>query len=61
MGNEEMWKWEECTLQQATDVLLLQSSDVMRKLMSIHVLTERSPLPDSWHQLCNSIASWSAS
>ena len=53
MRNEEMGKWEEATLhftQQTADVLLLQSSDVMRNSMSIHALTERSYLPDSWHQ-----------
>ena len=43
-----MRKWEEVTshfTQQTADVLLLQSSNVMRKLVSIHALTERS----SWH------------
>ena len=53
MGNEEMGKREEDTLhftQQTADVLLLQSSNVMRKSKSIHALTERSSLPDSWHK-----------
>ena len=51
MGNEEMGKWEAGTLHftQQTDVLLLQSSNVMSKSMSIHALTDRSSLPDSWH------------
>ena len=65
MGNEEMGKWEADTLhftQQTADVLLLQSSNVMSKSMSIHALTERSSLPDSWHiRVCNGIASRSAS
>ena len=48
-----MKKWEEGTLyftQQTADILLLQSSNVMRKSMSMHALTERSSLPDSWDQ-----------
>ena len=50
MGNEEMGKWEEGTLhftQQTADILLLASSNVMSKSMSIHAFTERSSLPDS--------------
>ena len=70
MGNEEMGKWEEVTLhftQQTADVLLPQSSNVMRKSMSIHALTS---LPDSrhkrgmqWHciTVCKLIASISSS
>ena len=43
MGNEEMGKWEEGTLhftQQTADILLLQSSNVMRKSMSMHALRD---------------------
>ena len=37
MGNEELRKWEKCTshfTQQTADILLLQSSNVMRKSLS---------------------------
>ena len=57
MGNWEMGKWEEGTLHftQTADVLLLQSSNVMRKSMSIHALIETSSLPDSWQGQCPSM------
>ena len=47
-GNGEMGKWEGTMhfTQQTEYILLLQSS----KSMSIHALTERSSLPDSWDQ-----------
>ena len=60
MGNQEMGKWEESTLhftQQTADVLLLQSSNTMRKSMSIHALIETSSLPDSWQSQCPSMHS----
>ena len=38
------------SLSKLHDVLLLQSSNVMRKSMPIHTLIERLSLPDSWHQ-----------
>ena len=44
-----MGKWGNGEMEEGT-LLLLQSSNVMRKSMSIHALTERSSLPDSWHQ-----------
>ena len=54
MGNEEMGKWEESILhfthQIAADVLLMQSSNVMRKSMFIHTFTERSSLFNSCHK-----------
>ena len=59
MGNKEMRKWEESTLhftQQTADILLLQSSNVMRKFMSIQHLLRGSSIPYSLN-----IASWSAS
>ena len=70
-GNGEMRKWEESTLhftQQTADILLLQPSSVMRKLMSIQHLLRRLYLyiPYSVHQrdtyaTALHIASWSAS
>ena len=65
MGNEEMGKWEEGTLyftQQTADILLLQSSNVMRKSMSMHALTDGDHLclTVGTKGVCNGIASWSA-
>ena len=45
-GNEEMGRRH---IQQTADVLLLQSSNVMRKSMSIHALIDII-LACSWHQ-----------
>ena len=46
MGNEEMGKLMHG--KQTADVLL--SAVIKGKSMSMYALTERSSLPDSWHQ-----------
>ena len=53
MGNEEMRKWKESTLhftQQTADILLLRSSNVMKKFMSIQHLLRGSSIPYSLRQ-----------
>ena len=53
MGNEEMRKWKENTLhftQQTADILLLRSSNVMKKFMSIQHLLRGSSIPYSLRQ-----------
>ena len=66
---KEMRKWEESTLhftQQTADILLLRSSNVMKKFMSIQHLLRGSSIPYSLHQRDTytttlNIASWLAS
>ena len=43
MGNEEVGKWE-------ANCCLFASAGIKGKPMSMYALTERSSLPDSWHQ-----------
>ena len=51
MRNGEMGKWEEGTLHFTQQTARCFVTAVMRKSMSIHAFTERSSLPDSWHQM----------